>query len=113
MKMITLLSGILTIFLLQGCTGPVPVYSKADQTMPKQSLNTTVGNVAPSIAIKQATSIPGQIANEDTPKTLNEARIIKELNNAGCTISSFEMNRNKQNIRIICADSIQKSDFSI
>jgi len=110
MKIITLLSSILFMFLLQGCTGLVPMYPVAEKELPKQSLSTPVEVAPTTVVIKP---VPAQITGEDTPKTLNEARIIKELNNAGCTISSFEMNRNKQNIRIICADSIQKSDFSI
>jgi len=113
MKIITLLSSILFMFLLQGCTGLVPMYPAADQELPKQSLSTPV-EVVPIVVVKPTTNpVPAQIASEDMPNSLNEARIIKELNNAGCTISSFEMNKNKQNIRIICADSIQKSDFSI
>lgn len=113
MKIITLLSSILIISLLQGCAGLGQPYSSTGKNMPKQSLATPIESTTQTLLIKQPSPVPSQSSNGDTPQNLNEARIIKELNNAGCTISSFEMNRNKQNIRIICADSIQQSDFSI
>jgi len=111
MKFIAILSSILSLSLLQGCAGFLPIDTTAEQTTPKQSL--TVEYVPPSMVLRQPAPVTNPVTKEESSKNLNEARIIKELNNAGCTISSFEMNRNKQNIRILCADSIQKSDFAI
>jgi len=113
MKTFTLLSSILVISLLQGCTGLGPMYSQTGNTLPTQSLNTSAENASSTLLMKQPIAVFEQNADGSNSQRLNETRIIKELSNAGCTISSFEMNKNKQNIRIICADSIQQSDFAI
>lgn len=113
MKIILLLSSILVMSLLQGCAGFGSMFSPAEETSLNKSVELSAEKAAPVLAIKQPVLVPEQHMNEDMPRVLNEARIIKELSDAGCTIASFEMNKHKQNIRIICADSVKQSDFSI
>ena len=103
MKILHASMGIIALILLQSCSSQ-PAQTKTSQTTTGKAdvdkshlINTSLK----TDAVKPRVNNP---LNASQQLSIPEMQIIRELYQSGCLIEEIELNRRKQQLRIVCAN---------